>query len=127
MIQNTDPLHQLEGRERVGANAGRYPFRRIVVPQDDFRVASVEPGFQQTSPAQIEIRIEKQPYQSRIERPEYLPPVRHGRGPVMVNNIDEIGMMLGLVDEMVADRIADRTHDTWVTRDPAQDGGYQRL
>jgi hypothetical protein len=44
-----------------------------------------------------------------------------------VNNIDEIGMMLGLVDEMVADRIADRTHDTWVTRDPAQDGGYQRL
>jgi hypothetical protein len=27
MIQNTDPLHQLESRERVGADARRYPFQ----------------------------------------------------------------------------------------------------
>ena len=27
MIQDTDPLHQPESRERVGADAGRYPFQ----------------------------------------------------------------------------------------------------
>ena len=121
MIQHTDPLHEFEGRERVSANAGRYPFWRIVVSQNDFRIVQVEPGFQEPSPAQIDIRIQKQPYQLRIERCEYLPPIRRAGGPVLVNNIDEIGMMSGLVDAMVADRIADGTHDTCVTWDPAQD------
>jgi hypothetical protein len=36
-------------------------------------------------------------------------------------------MMSGLVDTMVADRIADGTHDAWVTRDPAEDRGYERF
>src|ERR1700726_167022 len=109
MIQHTDPLHELEGRERVSANAGRYPFWQIVVSQNDFRIVRVEPGFQEPSPAQIDIRIQKQPYQLRIERCEYLPPIGRAGGPVLVNNIDEIGMMSGLVDAMVADRIADGT------------------
>src|ERR1700756_3202815 len=36
-------------------------------------------------------------------------------------------MMSGLVDTMVADRIADGTHDAWVTRDPAENRGYERF
>ena len=77
----------------------------------------IQPRFQKPSPAQIEVWIQKQTYQFCIERSEYLSPIRCARGPVLVNHIDEIGMMSGLVDTMVADRIADGTHDAWVTRD----------
>src|SRR5438270_13585966 len=38
-----------------------------------------------------------------------------------------VDLMSGLVDTMVADRIADGTHDAWVTRDPAEDRGYERF
>ena len=127
MIQDTDPLHELEGRERVGADAGRYPFRRVVVPQNEFRITRVEPGLDKPSPAQIEVRIKKKPYQLCVEGSEYLPPIRLDRGPVLVNNIDEIGVISGLVDAMVANRIADGTHDPSVTRDSAQNGRYKRL
>jgi hypothetical protein len=126
MIQDPDAFHELEGRERVSADAGRCPFRRIIVPQNNLPIVWV-PGFQKPTPAQIEVWIQKQPYQLCIERTEYLPALRRARGPVLVNNIDEIGMMSGLVDAMVADRIANGTHDTRVTRDPAQDRGYKRL
>jgi len=87
----------------------------------------VEPSFHKPGPAQIAVRIEEQPYQPRIERAEYLPPSRYARSPVLMNDVYEIGMVSGFVDEMVADRIADSAHDTWITRDAAQDGGYQCL
>jgi hypothetical protein len=127
MIQDTNPLHEPEGRERVSANAGRYPFYGIIVSQNDFRIVLVEPGFQKPSPAQIEVRIEKKPYQLCIEGSEYLPSIRRARSPVLMNNVDEIGMVSGLVDAMVADRIADGAHDTRVARDPAQERRYERL
>jgi hypothetical protein len=111
----------------VGADAGRHSYWRIVVAQYDFRIFRVEAGFQKPGPAQIEVGMEKQPYQFCVEGSEYLPPVRRARGPVLVNNIHEIGMMSGPVDAMVADRITHGTHDTRVTRDPAQDGGYKRF
>ena len=44
-----------------------------------------------------------------------------------MNHIDEVGMMPGLIDAMVTDRIADGTHDAWVPRDPAEDRGYERF
>ena len=119
MIQDPDPLHELEGRERIGADTGRYPFGRIVVLQHERRIMCIEPGFQKPSPAQIEVRIQKQPYQLCVERSEYLSSIPCARGPVLVNHIDEVGMMSGLVDAMIADRIADGTHDTSVTRDPS--------
>src|SRR5277367_6058589 len=87
MIKDTDPLHELEGREGVSADAGRHSFWRIVVLQNDFRIMRVEPDFQKPSPAQINVGIQKQPYQLCIERSEYLPAIRRARGPVLVNNI----------------------------------------
>jgi len=96
VVYDADPFHELEGRERVSADAGRYPFWRIAVAQNDFRIVRVEPGFEKPSPAQIDVRIEKQPYQSRIERSEYFPPIQRDRGPVLVNNMDEVGIMSGL-------------------------------
>ena len=119
MIQDPDPLHELEGRERIGADTGRYPFGRIVVLQHEPRIMRIEPGFLKPSPEQIEVRIQKQPYQLCVERSEYLSSIQCARGPVLVNHIDEVGMMSGLVDAMIADRIADGTHDTSVTRDPS--------
>src|SRR5215469_17849235 len=127
MIQDTDTLHEPEGRESVGATACRYSFWRIIVPQSDLRVASVEASFQLPSPAQIEVRIEKQPYQLCIERPEHLPPIRRTRDPMLVHDIDKIGMMSGLVGAMVAHRVAHGAHHTWIPRNSAQDGRYQRL
>jgi hypothetical protein len=91
MIEDADPLHQLEGRERVRAHAGGYPFRRIVVPQNDLGIVWVEAGFHKPSPAQIKVRIQKKPYQLCIERPEYLASIRRARCPMLVNNVDEIG------------------------------------
>jgi hypothetical protein len=35
--------------------------------------------------------------------------------------------MSGLVDAMIADRIADGTYDAWVTRNPAEDRRYERF
>ena len=83
MIEDADPLHQLEGRERVRAHAGGYPFRRIVVPQNDLRIVWVEPGLQEAIPAQIDVRVQKQPYQLCIKRCEYFPPIRCAGGPVL--------------------------------------------
>jgi len=53
MIEDTGPLHELEGRERVSADAGRYPLWRIIVLHNDFRIVRVEPGFHKPSTAQI--------------------------------------------------------------------------
>jgi len=127
MIQNTHALHEFKGWKRVSAEAGRYSFWRIVIPQNDPCIVWVEPGFQKPSLAQIEVRIQEQAYQPCIDRPEYLPPIRRDRGPVLVNDIDEIGMVSGFVDAMVADRITHGAHDSWVAWVPARDRRYQRL
>src|SRR5215831_19044609 len=127
MIQDADALHELERRESVSATACGYCFWRIIVSQNDPHVAPVEASFQKPSLAQIEVRVEKQPYQLCIERPEHLPPIRRTRGPVLVHNIDKIGMMSALVGAMIAHRVAHGAHDTWITRHSAQDGRNQRL
>jgi hypothetical protein len=76
MIEDTNPLHELEGREGVSTDAGRSSLWRIVIVQNDFRVVRVKPGLQKPSPAQIDVGIQKQPYQLCIERSEYLPATR---------------------------------------------------
>src|SRR6516164_1772469 len=124
MIQDTDPPHEFEGRKCVAAEAGCNAFWRVVIPQNELCIVRSEPRFHEPIPAQIEVRVQKKPYQPRIEGSEYLPAIRRARGPVLVNDIDEIGMVSGLVDAMVANSIADGTDDARVTRNPAQDGGY---
>ena len=127
MIQYTHALHEFKGRKRVSADAGRYSFWRVVIPQNYACIVRVDPGFHKPSPAQIDVRIQKQPYKPCIERPEYLAPIQRARGPVLVNDIDEIGMVSGFVDAMVADRITHGAHDSWVAWVPARDRRYQRL
>ena len=127
MIQNTDPPHELESRKCIGAEAGCNALWRVVIPQNELCIVRSEPRFHEPIPAQIEVRVQKKPYQPRIEGPEYLPSIRRARGPVLVNDIDEIRMVSGLVGAMIADSIADGADDARVTRNPAQDGRYQRL
>ena len=127
MIQDTDPPHELESRKCIGAEAGCKAFWRVVIPQNELCIAQGKPSFHKPIPAPIEVRVQKKPYQPCIEGPEYLPPVRRARGPVLVNDIDEIRMVSCLVDGMVADSIANGADDARVTRNPAQDGRYQRL
>ena len=127
MIQDTDPPHELESRKCIGAEAGCKAFWRVVIPQNELCIAQGKPSFHKPIPAPIEVRVQKKPNQPCIEGPEYLPPVRRARGPVLVNDIDEIGMVSGFVDAMVADRITHGAHDSWVAWVPAQDRRYQRL
>src|SRR5215469_10125280 len=70
-------------------------------------------------PGKVEVRIEKQPYQLCIERPEHLPTIGRTRGPMLVHNTGKIGVMSGLVGAMVAHRVAHGSHDSRITRDSA--------
>src|SRR6516164_10757308 len=124
IIQDADPPHEFEGRKCIGAEARCNALRRVVVPQNELCIAPIEPSFRKPIPAQIEVWVQKKPYQVCIERSECLPPIRRARGPVLVNDIDEIRRVSGLVDAMVEKSIGDGADDARVARNPAQDGGY---
>jgi len=76
MIQNTDPPHEFESRKRIGAEAGCNAFWRVVIPQNELCIPRGKPSFHKPIPAQIEVRVQKKPYQVCIEWSEYLPPFR---------------------------------------------------